>query len=219
MTLDFIQIIYEEYQREKCYPFATIHKNETCTVFFENSVIADLVPKSSADLIGICSWRLSQKRGDMFRLADKTLSREKILAHDFDVAILTPRGHIDIRTKLMHWHPRRETEMALEHFGKFTPFPETVRRSIYENHFIARGEIYKRYIDESLLPAIRHINSSPKVYMVNAKYINRKLGDERKAADKLLASWGRTDYPLAPFILERLFSIWISDQNIKVIDL
>lgn len=219
MTLDFIQIIYEEYQREKCYPFATIHKNEACTIFFENSVIANIVPKSSADLIGVCSWRLSQKRGDMFRLADKTLTREKILAHDFDVAILTPRGHTDIETKLLHWHPKDAVQTAIEDFRRRFGFPSEVKRSIYENHFIARGELYRRYCSDMLKPAINYMAGLRDIYMVDAGYINRKQGREREAALRLLASWGRTDYPLAPFILERLFSIWISDQNLKVIDL
>ena len=30
---------------------------------------------------------------------------------------------------------------------------------------------------------------------------------------------GRQDWPIAPFILERLFSIWINDKNFKVIPL
>jgi hypothetical protein len=218
MTLDFIQIIYDEDQRQHCYPFATVYKNEKCTPFFENDVIADRVSSCTGDLVGVVSWRLRQKRGDMFRLADKSLSHERIMEQDFDVAILTPRGHKDILTKILHWHPQTETLAAIYALRKIIDFPETVDHSIYENHFIARREIYQEYVETCLKPAMEFMKDKP-VFFADAGYINRKTGKEKEQAMALLSSWGRTDYPLAPFILERLFSIWITGKGFKVIEL
>jgi hypothetical protein len=218
MTLDFIQIIYEEYQREHCYPFATVYKNEVCTPFFENYVIADLVPASNAEYISVVSWRLKQKRGDMFRLVDKTLSIDRIMEQSFDVAILTPRGHKDILTKIYHWHPVDATRSAIEEFENFIHFPETVKHAIYENHFIARADIYKEYVNDCLIPAIEFMKERP-VFLKGSGYITRKRGAELEHAVKLLSLWGLKDYPMAPFILERLFSIWIDKKDVKIINL
>lgn len=223
MKIDFIQIIYEESQREHCYPFATVYKNETCSPYFENDVIARIVPDSGSDYISVCSWGLSRKRGDMLRLRDKNITNERILQSigetSFDVAILTPRGHKDIRQKLIHWHPIEETERALNEFEKFIHFPEFVKNSIYENHFIARAYLYKQYVSECLKPAIQFMDERPEVFMADSGYITRKKGKELEHALKLLATWGKRDYPIGVFILERLFSIWINDKDLTVINL
>src|SRR6478609_2072103 len=92
-TLDFIQIIYKQEQWDKCYPWAQKYFNPTLTDYFENQVIADIVPTLNADYISVCSWRLAQKRNDFpFELPHKTLTEEKILSHEFDIAVLTPRS-------------------------------------------------------------------------------------------------------------------------------
>lgn len=217
MNLDFIQIIYEESQREHCYPFARIHKNEECTPFFENSVIADLVPNSKGDYIGVCSYRLREKRNKTFG-ASEGITYQRISEARFDLGVLTPRTHKDIIVKLMNWHPRASVEAALKEFRKFIKFPDEVDHAIYENHFIARVDIYKEYVETCLKPAMEFMKDKP-VFFADAGYITRKRDKDLEHAQKLLASWGRTDYPLAPFILERLFSVWIQGKGFKVINL
>jgi len=213
--LNFTQIVYAEDQRQHCYPFATVYKNEKCTPFFENSVIADIVPQSDAEYTAICSWRLSRKRGDIFIVSGREL---KVDTEGYDVAILTPRKHTDIRTKFLHWHKTEAAEIALREFEKFMHFPDEVERSIYENHFIARTDIYKDYVETCLKPAIKFMEEMP-IFMSPAGYINRKRGADHEHAMKLLATWGMTDYPIAPFILERLFSIYCNGKGFKIINL
>lgn len=219
--LDFIQIIYEDIQAEQCYPFARIHKNETLTNYFENSVIAALVPKLDADLIGVCSWRLKQKRGDMwYGISDKTLTEDKLINTEYDVAILTPRSpsHKPLHMAA-HWHfPAWD-----EPFKVFKNFlrtdlgikvPDELKHAIYENHFVTKRDIYHEYVKNCLTPCIAHMDSN-ECYTLDGGYSKRKTAKEvEMVIEKLGKPW-----PIAPFILERLFSIWIDNKNYTVVKL
>lgn len=224
--LDFIQIYYEESQLSELYPFARAHFNEHLTNYFENSVIADLVPRSNADLISVCSWRLAKKRGDMWKLVDKTLSEEKILSSDFDIAILTPRSprHQPL-AMASQWHGKA-WDNAFEVFqreflsGIGIRIKGELKHAIYENHFIAKKNIYHEYVNNCLLPAIRYLDdyadrvNNP--FLTDAGYARRKSESERK---RYTEKTGRLDWPTSPFLLERLFSIWIDGKGYKVINL
>lgn len=221
--LDFIQIIYEDIQAEQCYPFARIHKNETLTNYFENSVIAGLIPKLDADLIGVCSWRLKQKRGDMwYGIPDKTLTENKLINTEYDVAILTPRSpsHKPLHMAA-HWHfPAWD-----EPFKVFKNFlrtdlgikvPDELKHAIYENHFVTKREIYHEYVNCCLIPSIEYMRGNDGLFLSDSGYEKRKTATER---ERYFTVTGRKDWPIAPFILERLFSIWIDNKNYTVVKL
>lgn len=221
-TLDFFQIIYDEAQRESCYPFAKIYYNEKLTDYFENSVIADLIPNSQAELISVCSWRLAQKRGDCYRLgADKSLTIDRILNADFDVAILTPRSpqHKPL-FMASEWHGKAWDNA----FNELKPFlksigitvPKELTTAIYENHFIAKREIYRHYVASCLLPAIKFIDGREN-FQSDSGYVGKKR-DQKEINDYQEKS-GRKDWPIAPFILERLFSIYCEGKGFKITNL
>ena len=214
-SLELYQIYFKDDQKKELYDFATPYFNSVLTPYFENSVIADIVPKCSADYVSVCSWRLKKKRGDMFRLQDKTLTKEKILNSDFDVAILTPRSPThDALGMAAHWHGKAWTD-AINDLRSFIKIPVKLNHAIYENHFVARREIYQDYVLDCLRPCLDYIKSRD-VYFVDAGYARRKSREEAQAYTLLT---GRNDWPIAPFILERLFSIWINDKKLHVINL
>jgi hypothetical protein len=214
-TLTMYQIYYKDEQKEEIYDFATPYLNQVLTPYFENTPIAELVPKSDADLISVCSWRLKKKRGDMFRLLDKTLTKEKILSNDFDIAILTPRSPThNVMGMASHWHGSA-WDNAIKDLKTFIKIPNVVKHAIYENHFIARKDIYQAYVSDCLNPVIDFM-STRDVYFVDSGYLTRKSAADVEAYQRLT---GRTDWPIAPFVLERLFSIWINDKNYKLIPL
>lgn len=220
-SLDFFQIYFKDEQVSHLYPFAIPYKNETLTDAFENQVISDLVPNSSADLIAVCSWRLAQKRGDCYRLTDKSLTLDKILNVDFDVACLTPRSPSHKALLMAHeWHGKawdeafEELKGFLKTIGIFVP--EELTKAIYENHFIAKGGIYKRYVSECLNPAIAFIEGK-EVFKANANYLTKKR-DPKEIKD-YQDKTGRQDWPICPFILERLFSIFCEGKGYKIINL
>jgi len=223
-TLDFIQIIYKEEQREKCYPWTQKYFNYELTDYFENSVIAKIVPTLNADYISVCSWRLAQKRGDtIINLnGDLSLTEEKILSHDFDIAVLTPRGprHLPL-AMASEWHGKAWDEAFTVFKAEFLPTvgiacPDELSKAIYENHFIAKREIYQDYVVQCLRPAIQHMRGNT-IYYANSGYINKKRDQEEIKSYQEKS--GRQDWPISVFVLERLFSIYIEGKPYKIISL
>lgn len=229
MTLDFTQIYFKDEQLPSLYPFAKSYNNAgKCIDTFENQVIAELVPQCTADLIGVCSWRLREKRNESStpfilnkRYGDHDLTEERIFSVPFDVAILTPRN--DQHRPLLNasqWHGKAWDD-AFAVFKRWIysdlhfKVPDELSRAIYENHFIARRDIYHDYVGSCLIPAISFVASDP-VFMVDSGY-GKKIGAIRlrEYQDRT----GRKDYPIAPFILERLFSVWIEGKGLNVIPL
>lgn len=228
MSLDFYQIYFKDEHLQHLYPFAAPYKNNKLTPYFENQVIADLVPTLDADLIGVCSWRLKEKRNESsspFILTkaygDTLLTEERILGADFDVAILTPRNNLHRPLAMAsNWHGKAwdDAFAVLKRYlysDQRIKIPDELSNTIYENHFIARGDIYRDYVNNCLRPAVDFIGNDP-MFFVDAGYAKRKRAHE---VQEYQAASGRMDWPIAPFILERLFSIWIENKKLKVIPL
>lgn len=234
MILDFRQIFWKDDQLPHLYDFATAYRNVQLTNYFENSVIASLVPESQADLIGVASWRLKAKRnessteGILRRQNGHTLlTQEGILNADFDIAVLTPRNKLhDMLNAAAGYHGQSWAtafpffnQNFLRKAGIRPPeFPGKLTHTIYENHFIAKRDIYHEYVKDCLKPAIAFMEDHPDVFLIEdgMNYLNRK---PRQEVLEYMAATGRDQYPIAPFILERLFSIWIERRNYKVIAL
>lgn len=230
--IDFYQIIYEPGQQKECYAFAKVYLNVGVTDFFENSVITDLVPKSQAEFIAVCSWRLRKKRLDgwtpmLCGFAGKPddLSEEKIMQQNADVMVLTPRtpGH-QMLANAAKWHggPQHNYawEKAYKVLSEFIPAPIEVKTAIYENHFIARKSIYHEYVSDCLLPVLDFMRANP-VFYQDSGYAEKKERDPQggiQAVERYRKETGRHDWPIAPFILERLFSIWINDKQLKIVN-
>lgn len=219
-TLDFIQVIYDDSQRAELYPFAKEYFNTTLSPYFENKIIADLVPDLKSDLISICSWRLRKKRGDcqIGLQNDLELTEDKLLSC-VDVGILTPRSpiHKPLQNAVI-WHGQAWVD-AFKDFRYFLDsigikVPDELRYTIYENHFITRRDIYHDYVTNVLTPAIAYMDSRPKTYLQESGYNNKKK--DRQEKERVHKALGLPDWPIAPFILERLFSIYIDDKGFNV---
>lgn len=210
--LAFYQIYFKEEQKKELYDFAIPHLNPTVTDYFENSVIADLVPKTDAERICVASWRLFQKRGNGIRL-NKQLTREALI-DDYDIAVLTPRSpsHKPLAMASV-WHGKA-WDNALRELKRFIKVPQEVKHAIYENHFVARSEIYKDYVSTCLIPAMDFMASRP-VFFAPSGYAKKKSIQE---VNEYREKTGKNDWPIAPFVLERLFSIWINDQKFKIVN-
>jgi len=220
MELDFYQIIYKDEHLKEIYSFAKPYYNKGFNDFFENQVIADLVPESEADYISVCSWRLKQKRemgSCPFILKDTSLTKEKILSNDADVMNLRPfrSGHQALRMA-SNWH-YPNWEPCIKELKKFIKIPEEVTHPIYENHFITRKEIYHDYVLNILRPCMEFMDSRKEVFYSDSNYVS-KLRNEPQRIKEYQEKTGRKDWPMIPFVLERLFSIWIEGKGFKVIN-
>ncbi len=225
-TLAFYQIYFKDEQKEKLYPFAIPYKNQVLTDYFENAIISDLVPNTNADLIGVCSWRLAQKRGEsttpQILKHDTTLSEEKILSHEFDIAVLTPRSpRHQMLFMASQWHGKAWDE-AFNVFKTGFLYPRNIKlkheisKAIYENHFIAKREIYHDYVNNYLKPAIEFMSANV-VFKTDSGYVRKKR--DHKEIEAYQKKSGRRDWPISVFILERLFSIYCEGKGFKIIDL
>lgn len=220
MGLDFFQIYYDYPQTFELYDFAIPVVNHDVTEYFENDVIAKLVPQSKADLIGVASWRLKFKREQgscPFILGDTSLTEEKILSQDADIMNLRPfrQGHQALKMAI-NWHGKA-WENGLKDLKTIIKIPEEIKTPIYENHFIAKREIYQQYVEERLKPLMSHMDSKPEVYGQNSGYIS-KLRHEPDRIKSYRQKTGREDWPIGVFLLERMFSVWIDDKDFKIVN-
>lgn len=217
VKIDFWQIIYKPEQASECYPFAKTYFNESLTEFFENSVISKLVMESEADKIAVCSWKLKRKMRWNVRMP-RPLT-EEVLKTDFQVMSFTGNTsyHQFLASAEAH-HPGivKILKKIIEHLGD--RMPSEIKNPIYQNHFCATREVYQRYVFEYLSPAMILMNNDPELREACWKDSNySNLNKTDSASPEFLQSQiGVTYYPLHPFILERLFSIFCHNKKIPV---
>lgn len=215
--IDFYQICYREEQRKECYPFAKVYFNEELTPFFENAVIRKLVLLSESEKISVCSWKLSQKiRWNVCMPRPLT---EDILKTDFEVMSFTCNTkYHQFLNAAEKWHPGFIETMKLLLSLIEKPMPLFVKSPIYQNHFCARADIYKKYVNEYLSPAMEAMSMDGKLKDLCWKDSNYSQLAKRDAASSeiLKEKIGVSYYPMHAFILERLFSIFCQDEGIKV---
>lgn len=232
MSLAFYQIYFQGEQLKECYDFAAPYRNETCTDYFENSVIADLVPKTEAEYISVCSWRLKEKRQSgkcpmiLNIYGNDNLSEEKILNSGADIINLRPfsPGHQMLANSAM-WHGGVQHnyawENAINELKTIINVPEEVNTPIYENAFVARRAIYHEYVS-NYLNSVMQFMSDRNCFFSDSGYAEKKARDKpngKASVERYRKETGRNDWPIAPFVLERLFSIWINDKQFKIVNL
>lgn len=217
MASKLIQIYYLHEQRANCYPFAELYCNEGLTIFFENEVIKRFVLAADTDKIGVCSWKLKEKmRMNVCRPRELT---EEIINSDYNVLSFTCNTkYHKMLTAADHWHKgfRAAIDKVCESIGQRCP--GEVKIPIYQNAFMAKTEIYQDYVKNWLSPAMDAMINDPvlkEMVTVDSGYTNLAKKD---AADqeRLMNLIGMPFYPLAPFVLERLFSIYVQTKRINV---
>jgi hypothetical protein len=211
--VDFYQIVYREEQKSACFPFAKVHFNDTLTPFFENSVIADLVLASTAEKVSVCSWKLREKlRWNVRRPRPLT---EEVLKTNYEVMSFTgnSKNH-EAMAAADKWHPgfRVTVEKLLRIIGKSCP--SELKYPIYQNHFIAKADIYKRYVKEYLKPLMEVMKDDPDCWKDSGYTQLNKI--DAASGEYLKERIGVSYYPMHPFILERMISIFCQNEGIKV---
>lgn len=214
--VDFYQIYYAENQKSNLYPFCIPYFNSGLTVFFENSVIRELVMKSRADKISVCSHALREKlRWYIGKPRELTL---EVLQSDYDVLSFTKNTrHHQMLAAADKWHPgfTKCFRFILEKIG--VPMPHEVKVPIYQNHFSATRQIYQTYVAEYLIPTMWLMEFDDDVRPLAMSDSNYSaLNKQGASPEELQQKIGMPYYPLAPFVLERLFSIFVHNNKIPV---
>lgn len=214
---ELYQIYYADGQWEKLYSFSIPYKNEGLTIFFENEPISKLVMQTKADKIGVTSWKLREKmRTNVCRPRELT---EEVINTDYDVLSFTcnTKYHKMLAAAEV-WHKgfRPALEKVCEAIGQ--KCPGEVRSPIYQNAFMARTVIYQDYVKNWLNPAMEAMTNDPvlnTMVTVDSGYTQLAKKDAADS-ERLMQLIGMPFYPLAPFILERLFSIYVHNKRINV---
>ena len=210
--VDFYQVFFKEGQQERMFPFAKPFFNVNLTPFFENSVIKTLVLGSSSDKVGVCSWALKDK----MRLALRPLT-ESVLHEYFDVLSLSRNSkyHKMLRSA-EEWHPgfMNTFTKILDKIGyKTTIIP---KYPIYQNAFVARTALYKRYVNEFLAPAMEVMETDEEIRGLCWQDSNYTKLKREPLTDLAREQLGVNYYPMHPFICERFFSQWLEGQHLVI---
>lgn len=223
-TVDFFQIYYEdkymtsEARKAHIFPFATPILNNTLTPFFENTLTCDLVMKSKANKIAVCSWALKDKMS--MRIPPRRELSEEVLQEDFDVMSFSKNSSDHaMLTALNEWHPGSVDILKLIWAKLGLKMTMKPRFPIYQNAFCAKAEVYLAYVHGFLLPAMELMEDDDEIRKLcwqNSNYTRTTL-NKPIDLDRIESFLGVRHYPMHPFLLERCFSLWIDDKNLKII--
>lgn len=212
-----IQIYYEEEQKVHCFPFARLHFNDRLTVFFENSVIKDLVLAAESEKLAICSWKLKQKL--RWYIGKHRELTQEVMDSDYDVLSFTRNSashQMLAAANKYHKGFKEGMQKICDHIG--LKVPGEVKQPIYQNAHSSRLDIYRHYVTRYLSPAMQ--------FMIEDKEMNKiAISDSNYSqlnkantvtSEYLMSKIGLPYYPLSPFILERLYSIFVQNEKLKV---
>lgn len=219
-TATLFQIYYRAEHLDQLYSFATPYFNYGLTIFFENSVIKELVTTSDAPKIGVCSWKLKKKLS--YNIGKPQLPdhiTEELINSDYELLPFTRNSkHHQMLAAAEQWHPGFKAMLSQILDYLQINMPSEVKTPINQNHFMARSDIYKDYVKRYLSPAMWLMKNEPSIHkmvMQDSNYTALAREDAASPAylqDKI----GVPYYPMAPFLLERLFSIYVHNEKIKV---
>jgi hypothetical protein len=216
MAAELVQIIYDDKQKVHCFPFSKLHYNESLTIYFENDIIKNLVLETKADKIGVCSWKLKEKL--RWYIGQRRELTQELLETDYEVMTFTRNTkYHKFYAAADAWHPGFLVafDKILAKIGVSRPWE--VKIPIYQNHFSAKAEIYRDYVKSYLIPAMDCIKNDPevnKLALTNSNYST--LTNSTITADYLQERIGVPYFPLAPFLLERLFATYVHNKKINV---
>lgn len=212
--VEFYQIYYRDEQKKDLFSFSIPYFNNTLTHFFENSVIKSLVTRAEAKKIAVCSWKLREK---LRRNIGGKFLTEEMLAQDFDVMSFTSNSrHHKMLEAAEVWHNGFKSLLSsiLREIGM--SLPKDIKHPIYSNHFCATSQVYKSYVNDCLVPCMDVMDNHPTIRRLCWRDSNYSQLANEPLSEHAQEQLGISYYPMHPFILERLFSVWINDKNLNV---
>lgn len=212
---ELFQIWYSPHQLTKLYPFAIPYYNEGLTIFFENEVIKKLVTDTRMEKIGVTSWKLQDKM--RIRVGMRGALTQERINSDYQVLSLTKNSSRHQMLGMANaWHPGFMPTIRLLWEKLGFKMPGEAKNPIYQNHFIAKTEIYKDYVNNFLSPAMELVEKDEevrKMMLQPSGYGRLSRGcDLKRVKEKL----GMDDYPICPFILERCPSLYFQVKGYQI---
>lgn len=203
----------------------TPYYNFKCTPFFENSVIRELIENGEhwdSDYFGVVSYQLREKIRITKRdwTSIKNISNTSLVEftpESFERELL--KGKPDVMSFQRHighdpisfadrFHPSfsKYFKYIMEKAG-YNWTPTHFDNVFYCNYFVAKSEIYERYVKEMLVPCMDIMQDMPEL-MENSKY-------PKLLPENLQREFNINHYPYHAFICERMFSYFAYLNNLK----
>lgn len=212
---EFYQLYYKLEQQKHLFPFATPYFNDGLTIFFECDPIVKLVRATKAEKIGVFSWKLSQKMRT--RVGERKPLTLEAINSDYDILSLTRNSQRHQMLAMANqWHPSFKKTITLLWEKLGFKIPGEARNPIYQNSFFGKTEIYRDYIENFLYPAMELTLKDEELnnLMLQPSGYGKlsREADVKSVKEKL----GLSDYPLAPFILERCPALWFQVKGYRI---
>jgi hypothetical protein len=196
--------------------------NDKGNCYLENQVIKDLIQakdNEGSDYYGVLSWKFRSK------------TYNQISEPQLDQAARTKADVIGIWGKVkahnvwthpvkLNWHPKEFLECGKYIVEKIYGVDvETMNTPIiYSNHQIVKSELYTKYVDEFLAPAMDLMSTDEYLVErlnVNANY-NTITKGEIASEETCMRIFNKPFYTLHPFVCERFFSTFASIHNLTI---
>lgn len=214
--LKIYQIYYDVEQIKHLSPHTMPYYNSKLSVYFENDLLKDFYynNKIDSDYFGILSWRFNSKNGFAFQ--------PEMIDGDSDIYVFEGliQSH-DVFYDSIKCHP-----YFMDIFKKVLQnlkIDVTIKPmlGLYQNATIAKQAVFKKYMEEYLLPTMEFLNNLDKRF----PEINQKLWADAKykydpaLTERLHQQTGKPYYTYHTFICERLWSVFylMNDYKLKVI--
>lgn len=191
--------------------------------FFENEVIKLLINSycnKGAEYFGVLSWRFTAK----IRLpGNKPMHSQQLFN------LMEKHPGYDIYSFFGRHHPHNPFNPATNGHGRALPTIAQLlcdrlriglnlstwkaQHLVFMNYFLARNEVYERYVSDFLIPAMCRMNDPEDRELYNLVWQNSlylETGITKLERARLQAMYGKPYYPYHAFVCERLFSLWLS---------
>ena len=221
--LKIYQIYFHESQKDTLYyePYF----NQDCTPFFEHSVMIDLIKKGKhldSRYFGVMPPKFEEKKDWINKRHHhhlENIDRKKIIDissnHKMkksiikaDVVSFTSQIITDPITEI-EWMHKDISIFFKEIMSKigYNWKPEIWEHVIYSNLFIAKSEVYERFVKEMLSPAMDVMLEIPELF--------KDSGYPKRLPKELQDKFNCSHYPYHSFIAERFISYFIHIHNLN----
>lgn len=172
--------------------------------------VKNIIPMMKTKYTGVFSHKFPLKTGlskEMvyFLIKDETADVVSFCQQQFVGKSGKAYNYLEF-TDIVHPGFKQGFVLLCGHLGFEIKEPKCV---IYSNFWVGKSDIYRRYIDEVLNPAITFLESSE---MKPYSWMDSKYKGLPK--DQLKQYTGLDYYPMLPFLLERLPSVWIDNKGL-----
>ena len=200
-------IYYTENQPVEYIPFLNPVKTlkDKSYLFEYNPMLFLSAIAKDNEYFGIFSHKFPMKTGFYKKLVYDIIKNEKsdviIFCKPIENYILTSKKN----------HPGIIEILSFICFRLNLKFKEP-KHVVYSNFFVTKGELYKRYIKEVIKPSIQLMEQNPilcKKVWANSNYQSLNSEELKKHTEL-------DYYPFHSFVLERLFSIWLDNNQFTV---